>query len=131
GRGGEAADGPRRRAGGAARARPCCGAGRRWRSSDGVQELERERGDALGVLDVDEVAEVLVDDEPAAGRQPGLDRLGRRAPAQGLRLQAQHPEEGCGEDRKSTRLNSSHVKISYAVFCLKKKNKPSSSLDGR
>src|SRR5690625_3330965 len=28
------------------------------------------------------------------------------------------------EDRKSTRLNSSHVAISYAVFCLKKKNKP-------
>src|SRR5690606_41531945 len=28
-------------------------------------------------------------------------------------------------DRKSTRLNSSHVKISYAVFCLKKKNKSS------
>src|SRR5690606_40054697 len=26
-----------------------------------------------------------------------------------------------GKDRKSTRLNSSHVKISYAVFCLKKK----------
>src|SRR5436309_11035923 len=26
-----------------------------------------------------------------------------------------------GQDRKSTRLNSSHVKISYAVFCLKKK----------
>src|SRR5207249_10163124 len=26
-----------------------------------------------------------------------------------------------GEDRKSTRLNSSHVSISYAVFCLKKK----------
>src|SRR5690606_41601098 len=28
---------------------------------------------------------------------------------------------GAAEDRKSTRLNSSHVKISYAVFCLKKK----------
>src|SRR5690606_40792390 len=28
-----------------------------------------------------------------------------------------------GRDRKSTRLNSSHVKISYAVFCLKKKTK--------
>src|SRR5436309_6547019 len=27
-------------------------------------------------------------------------------------------------DRKSTRLNSSHVKKSYAVFCMKKKNKP-------
>src|SRR2546430_7527633 len=30
------------------------------------------------------------------------------------------PEEG--PDRKSTRLNSSHSQISYAVFCLKKKN---------
>src|SRR5437773_5378384 len=29
----------------------------------------------------------------------------------------------CGQDRKSTRLNSSHITISYAVFCLKKKNK--------
>src|SRR5690349_22734499 len=28
-----------------------------------------------------------------------------------------------GRDRKSTRLNSSHVEISYAVFCLKKKKK--------
>src|SRR3712207_8021248 len=28
------------------------------------------------------------------------------------------------EDRKSTRLNSSHANISYAVFCLKKKNPP-------
>src|SRR5690554_7450714 len=33
------------------------------------------------------------------------------------RLQLRHP------DRKSTRLNSSHVRISYAVFCLKKKKK--------
>src|SRR3712207_7648914 len=31
------------------------------------------------------------------------------------------------EDRKSTRLNSSHANISYAVFCLKKKNKLPSS----
>src|SRR5256885_11980929 len=31
-------------------------------------------------------------------------------------------------DRKSTRLNSSHLVISYAVFCLKKKNHNSSSL---
>src|SRR2546430_11749221 len=34
--------------------------------------------------------------------------------------------EGIG-DRKSTRLNSSHSQISYAVFCLKKKNNRSSS----
>src|SRR5690606_40269492 len=31
--------------------------------------------------------------------------------------------DGEHQDRKSTRLNSSHVKISYAVFCLKKKKK--------
>src|SRR6267378_7764150 len=35
-----------------------------------------------------------------------------------------------GKDRKSTRLNSSHVEISYAVFCLKKNN-PNSSLRAR
>src|SRR5256886_9128918 len=33
------------------------------------------------------------------------------------------------EDRKSTRLNSSHSQISYAVFCLKKKKKKSCNLD--
>src|SRR2546430_12117626 len=32
------------------------------------------------------------------------------------------PDEHQEEDRKSTRLNSSHSQISYAVFCLKKKN---------
>src|SRR3712207_7967620 len=31
------------------------------------------------------------------------------------------PRPGSGRDRKSTRLNSSHANISYAVFCLKKK----------
>src|SRR5256885_10511506 len=34
-----------------------------------------------------------------------------------------NPAPGTVRDRKSTRLNSSHLVISYAVFCLKKKNK--------
>src|SRR3989454_3824905 len=34
-------------------------------------------------------------------------------------------------DRKSTRLNSSHLVISYAVFCLKKKKNPSTTATGR
>src|SRR3712207_7246831 len=34
-----------------------------------------------------------------------------------------HATPGVGGDRKSTRLNSSHANISYAVFCLKKKKK--------
>src|SRR5204863_8947906 len=44
---------------------------------------------------------------------PDDDVVGEAAPADVV-----DPEE----DRKSTRLNSSHVEISYAVFCLKKKN---------
>src|SRR6266511_631805 len=35
----------------------------------------------------------------------------------------EHRQSTLGEDRKSTRLNSSHVNISYAVFCLTKKKK--------
>src|SRR3712207_7352884 len=35
------------------------------------------------------------------------------------------------QDRKSTRLNSSHANISYAVFCLKKKNNVSYALSSR
>src|SRR3712207_8129828 len=48
----------------------------------------------------------------------GLDRL---RPEEGL-AEAREPLVGVDlEDRKSTRLNSSHANISYAVFCLKKK----------
>src|SRR5205085_7351675 len=49
----------------------------------------------------------------AAARR-GLDRAGGDADGLGLVV---------AEDRKSTRLNSSHSQISYAVFCLKKKKK--------
>src|SRR5690606_42149020 len=69
--------------------------------------------------------------EEAEGRVPRLARprdreaqdggrgalRGGRAPPPRLR----HRHAPAGPDRKSTRLNSSHVKISYAVFCLKKK----------
>src|SRR3712207_8865428 len=43
------------------------------------------------------------------------------------RLLHQREEQG-NEDRKSTRLNSSHANISYAVFCLKKKKNISLSM---
>src|SRR2546427_9083961 len=56
----------------------------------------------------------------APHRNPGLRGAapGPAGPRDGLalHLHAQH-----GQDRKSTRLNSSHSQISYAVFCLKKK----------
>src|SRR5688572_31893374 len=44
------------------------------------------------------------------------------AAVHGHRHDAETPDHG-HEDRKSTRLNSSHSQISYAVFCLKKKKK--------
>src|SRR2546427_954002 len=47
------------------------------------------------------------------------DDLGRQAQPAELAQRARHQEL----DRKSTRLNSSHSQISYAVFCLKKKKK--------
>src|SRR5690606_39897236 len=51
------------------------------------------------------------------------DREGRRHRRFQAPLCRAH-EEQARPDRKSTRLNSSHVKISYAVFCLKKKKYP-------
>src|SRR2546430_8592101 len=43
--------------------------------------------------------------------------------AGGFARAAHSPTPGSRSDRKSTRLNSSHSQISYAVFCLKKKKK--------
>src|SRR3712207_7056700 len=63
-----------------------------------------------------------VEEQPQPEGQVGHD-LGRapvRAGAQ--RPVAQRRDLGA-QDRKSTRLNSSHANISYAVFCLKKKKK--------
>src|SRR5690348_17704266 len=55
---------------------------------------------------------------PAAGEHRGL---GRACPARGAR-DLDDPDHALPtRDRKSTRLNSSHPSISYAVFCLKKK----------
>src|SRR3712207_6919647 len=58
----------------------------------------------------------IIGPSPARKWRPPRRRVlppGRRARARGV----------CSRDRKSTRLNSSHANISYAVFCLKKKKK--------
>src|SRR3712207_6960906 len=60
---------------------------------------------------------------PAPERQqPAADALRRDPPRRlaGDLGEAPHPRRNV-QDRKSTRLNSSHANISYAVFCLKKK----------
>src|SRR3712207_6927111 len=54
------------------------------------------------------------------GRALGRTRLGQVGPGAD-EDEVVPPVVGSLEDRKSTRLNSSHANISYAVFCLKKK----------
>src|SRR5690606_39725116 len=78
-------------------------------------------GGAHGFLGVDRAVGLDVQDQLVqvgalldAGR---FDLVGHAAHRRERRVQHQ------AADRKSTRLNSSHVKISYAVFCLKKKKK--------
>src|SRR2546430_13343865 len=58
------------------------------------------------------------------------DPLGGRARGHEQRYCDQDPRRGEREqrDRKSTRLNSSHSQISYAVFCLKKKKKQQTTI---
>src|SRR3712207_7063028 len=71
----------------------------------------------------------LVRDDPGRRRQRGPDARAERAlPHARARVvrdarARDHEEPGDALDRKSTRLNSSHANISYAVFCLKKKKK--------
>src|SRR5690606_41039017 len=66
-----------------------------------------------GTIRVVAIAGDVADDEPGMACTQGFVRQAhaRRSPGRQVL-----------QDRKSTRLNSSHVKISYAVFCLKKKN---------
>src|SRR3712207_7307592 len=71
----------------------------------------RAPGDAGPTPDLEE------DQHATCRRQPEVvpsSAAGRARPWRGRRA-------GGGKDRKSTRLNSSHANISYAVFCLKKK----------
>src|SRR5688572_32045736 len=62
------------------------------------------------------------DRSPRVCGRNGLARAGVSSQER-TRLSGAAGEHAAGEDRKSTRLNSSHSQISYAVFCLKKKNK--------
>src|SRR3712207_7101153 len=73
-----------------------------------VEQVEGDAEAAVGLLGAGDRLEHQVH------RRPPLERPERRGHVR------EHAGLG-GEDRKSTRLNSSHANISYAVFCLKKK----------
>src|SRR3712207_409160 len=84
-------------------------------------------------FDVDEAKIAKLAGGQVPFHEPGLDELLRANLASGrLRFTTSYAEVadfadvhficvGTPQDRKSTRLNSSHANISYAVFCLKKK----------
>src|SRR3712207_7834299 len=63
------------------------------------------------------------DEDIAAALTPDAEGIGSGADV----TTAVRLDRGAPEDRKSTRLNSSHANISYAVFCLKKKISAASS----
>ena len=56
-----------------------------------------------------------------AGASPNPKHVQQATMADGTRCVVGHSALLAATDRKSTRLNSSHLVISYAVFCLKKK----------
>src|SRR5688572_30894231 len=68
-----------------------------------------------------ELAPALADDAVHRGEA----EAGAPAPLLGRVERLEEVREDLGGDRKSTRLNSSHSQISYAVFCLKKKKRRS------
>src|SRR5690606_41956161 len=81
---------------------------------DALPIFERQAGPAVAARDVA---------HRVAGHPPAAVGAGAFQPLKlGHGVGQPHQDQ---VDRKSTRLNSSHVKISYAVFCLKKKNKKS------
>src|SRR5690606_39790102 len=81
-----------------------------FRSLEGVQRLRVERADLVVAVRPRRDAAALVARGELRVRHHGRHELVRQGHAIVVH-----------RDRKSTRLNSSHVKISYAVFCLKKK----------
>src|SRR3712207_7888602 len=78
--------------------------------------LFRSVGDGLGRLAREDFQQLHVARPEAAGAVRHVDE------ADQLALEHErHDQRRADLDRKSTRLNSSHANISYAVFCLKKK----------
>src|SRR3712207_8146037 len=83
--------------------------------------------DALPILDLHPLRHPIHRDEeplvlPPLPQRPAQGDVALRAASGGNRRDAEQDDSlHAGGDRKSTRLNSSHANISYAVFCLKKK----------
>src|SRR5690242_21480831 len=111
---------------------------RQWEAMLGVARLAEELGfESIWVYDHFHTVPVPSDEATheawtlmaAFGASTSRTRLGQMCTCMGYRNPAYLAKVAAtidiisGGDRKSTRLNSSHMSISYAVFCLKKKKK--------
>src|SRR3712207_5131124 len=93
-----------------------------------VPFVSRYRKEATGNLDEVQITEILEEVQYLRNLEKRKEEVLRLIEEQGKLteelVQAIGVAEKLQEDRKSTRLNSSHANISYAVFCLKKKKLP-------
>src|SRR5690625_5756243 len=80
------------------------------------QDEAEKTGKSADDTNAEEGQEKKVKEEPFKPIEPSKDATSLE------KNYSDEEKESMPEDRKSTRLNSSHVAISYAVFCLKKKN---------
>src|SRR5690554_7401563 len=78
--------------------------------------------DALRSIDIKAVGRAIINMGEAGGASTVTQQLAKLIFTLKERDERRQAQQS-GTDRKSTRLNSSHVRISYAVFCLKKKKK--------
>src|SRR5688572_30950178 len=86
-----------------------------FRSGNELEGVRVRHLDAVAALEVE---------EDLAGQLARLFHTGAVLEVLPAALEPGLADEAAPRDRKSTRLNSSHSQISYAVFCLKKKTKP-------
>src|SRR5690554_7431589 len=108
---------------------------RQGRKGDPVEALSRP-GRYTTLENGLEIKEVILEKGSEARRRYVLVRNPDEARRDALKRadivkEVERRLEELKQDRKSTRLNSSHVRISYAVFCLKKKKKVEGAREAR
>src|SRR5437763_5083002 len=86
-----------------------------------IRRIRQDRGLSLAKVVRDDFSRAFLNQVELGKSRPSIRVL--RIIAERLGTEAEYLLEG--QDRKSTRLNSSHRCISYAVFCLKKKKRTS------
>src|SRR3712207_4958642 len=97
------------------------------RGDQALQEGQVQRRERRGRAELDHAQRLALEQDGEDDDRSGRGGAGARAHVQVARGQL-GDDDALPADRKSTRLNSSHANISYAVFCLKKKKNKQNTL---